>query len=95
MLRIAEEASQPSDDGIGEEDLEEEEAPPFYKRPRFWRMAIPIAITLSATTVGLLLTFIPSWHFYTTVRVAFCPSLKTLFYIYALTALPWHTACFL
>lgn len=62
--------SQASDDGLGEEDLEEEEAPPFYRRPRFWRVAIPLSITLSAATAGLLLTLVPSFHFYTTVSAS-------------------------
>lgn len=72
--RVAEEASQPSDDGLGEEDLEEAEEAPFYRRTRFWRIAIPIFITLSAATVGLLLTFIPSWHWQTTVSSSQCTS---------------------
>lgn len=58
----AELRSEASDDELGEEDLAEEEAPPFYKRPRFWRIAIPTAITLCAMTIGLLLTFVPSFH---------------------------------
>ena len=39
----------------------------MYKRLRFWRTTLPIVVTVVALIVGMLLTFVPGLHFYSTV----------------------------
>ncbi len=53
---------------LEEGDLAEGQLPPLWQRGSFWRVVLPLLVTVAAVTLGLLLQLVEAFHFHKTVR---------------------------
>ena len=63
---------------LEEGDLAEGELPPLWRRGSFWRVVLPLLVTVAAVTLGLLLQLVKAFHFHKTVRSAAAQRGRTL-----------------